>query len=33
LRIPSRLPHGVLNWSNGWTDNLEVPEFIKDTAI
>ncbi len=33
MRIHSWLPHGALNGSNGWTHNLEAPEFANDTAF
>jgi hypothetical protein len=32
LRIPSWLPHGALNGSNGWTHNLEAAR-MKRLAI
>src|SRR6266481_7550857 len=31
LRIHSWLPHGVLNGSNGWSNNVDAREFAKDT--
>jgi len=30
---PFVAPHGALNGSNGWTNNLEAREFANDTAI
>ena len=33
LRIHSRLSHGALNGSDGWTHNLKAREFANDAAI
>ena len=33
LRIRSRLPHGALNGSKGWTQNLEALEFADDSIM
>jgi len=33
LRIHSWLPNGVLNGSNGWSNNVDAREFAKDTDL